>query len=369
MFDSAPPNLPIEPAPKPAPVPLAPQMPSSAAPVPASAVAPPTVMTTAGKKEPEDIFSGMEAGGPVVRTPPSAPYVPSRRGFPWRVIAIVIVVIALIGSIGGAIYVYFTTYAPAAPTPVASPASSSPTNQQTGTELQTIKKIETPPPAAVAPTEPPAPVTPPAAIPLPTPVTTTAPVISILPPTSTAIIAEGKDSDADQLTDVEEPYYGSDMLKADTNGNSYLDGVEVRNLYDPAKKGAKLADAAYMSHPAWGGWTFLLPKPWSIVNDARDQNKATISTGSATRFSLERFPKTSSETLDQWLTKNGVTATKIVKMKSGLDARQTEDGLTTYIVSGDSVLRVAYDLSGDKTYEYRTSYFMVVNTAALTVKK
>jgi len=43
------------------------------------------------------------------------------------------------------------------------------------------------------------------------------------------------DSDCDGLTNAEEKLYGTDMSNADTDGDGYSDGVEVKSGYDPLK--------------------------------------------------------------------------------------------------------------------------------------
>ena len=45
------------------------------------------------------------------------------------------------------------------------------------------------------------------------------------------------DSDKDGLTDVMEKTYGTDPKNRDTDGDGYLDGVEVKNNYNPKGKG------------------------------------------------------------------------------------------------------------------------------------
>jgi len=52
-----------------------------------------------------------------------------------------------------------------------------------------------------------------------------------------------KDDDIDGLSNAEEVIFGSSINVADTDGDSYLDGEEVRNGYDPIKAGtARLSD-------------------------------------------------------------------------------------------------------------------------------
>lgn len=81
--------------------------------------------------------------------------------------------------------------------------------------------------------------------PTPTPaIVTPAPVTSATPaapsvPSATPATAQDQinDPDADGLTNAEESFYGTDANKADTDGDSYKDGEEVRAGFDPVGTG------------------------------------------------------------------------------------------------------------------------------------
>jgi hypothetical protein len=338
-------------------------------------------MSTGGKKEPEDIFSGLDQSPALKAGLPSGESLSTPHPLPVKLIAMIVGAIVILGVAGGA--VYFLVLKPKTTTPVAvvpsAPAPTHPVGIPT-----TPTPIETPPPAAVAPTvpveQPPVaattsvgsvpvdqPVTqPPTGITLPPPTAVEAPQAAVPP---TPVVTEGKDSDLDQLTDMEEPYYNADMTKSDTNGNGYLDGTEVTNLYDPSVKGNPMDKATFISHPLWGGLTFLLPKPWSILSVNGQPNQARIATGSATRIGIEWILNPEKKSFDGLLAGLGIDASHAIHTKRGYEARQTSDGLTTYIAIGDKVLKVTYDLNGDTSYDYRTSYAMIVESVMLTPVK
>lgn len=60
---------------------------------------------------------------------------------------------------------------------------------------------------------------------------------SATPATSVSAEEEIADPDSDGLTNAEERFYGTDAHKADTDGDGYLDGQEVRGGYDPKGPG------------------------------------------------------------------------------------------------------------------------------------
>lgn len=89
----------------------------------------------------------------------------------------------------------------------------------------------------VATSVPPVPVS----TPTPLPLVTATPDITALPsntpepaPLDSSDVA---DPDEDGLTNAEERFYGTDPVKADTDGDSYNDSDEVRNGYNPLGEG------------------------------------------------------------------------------------------------------------------------------------
>ncbi len=197
-----------------------------------------------------------------------------------------------------------------------------------------------------------------------------------VPPSPLPIVSEGKDTDGDKLTDVEEATYGTDLRNPDTDGDGYPDGSEVRSLFDPSKKGAKLADAKYMSRlfekdMGLPNFSLLAPKPWSLVLLPTNLIRAALTTGSvtATRFIFEWESNIERMPIDAWLAvRTGVVAATMhpIQTKNSLEGRQTSDGLTTYLPLSDGVLIVRYDLNDDTAYDYRTSYELVIQSLTET---
>ena len=193
MFDSTPPNLPVEPAPKPA-MPGQASAPSS---VPASApVAGAPVVK--GKKEPEDIFAGLQLGGeePTGAAMPGRAESPSRTS-PLMILAIIVVSLLVLGGIGFGVWMFVIK--PKAEVPAEIPAVQQPAvNPAPAPSVP----VTTPPPNVPIPitTEAPA-TTEPAAATATSPEPTTAPAGIPLP---SVALTEGVDTDADGLTDAEE---------------------------------------------------------------------------------------------------------------------------------------------------------------------
>jgi hypothetical protein len=77
----------------------------------------------------------------------------------------------------------------------------------------------------------------------------------------------GADADGDGLTDVEERMiYGSDPQDPDTDGDTYHDGLEVENRYNPAGLAPRtLLEAQLVKMFEADGFSFLYPFPWSAT--------------------------------------------------------------------------------------------------------
>jgi hypothetical protein len=340
MFDSTPPNLPVEPTPTMPPMPSGAAAPKSS---PTPPQAPPIPMVSRGKKEPEDIFSDMDQGGrPMKAETPEMGEEP-RSGPPFKLIGLILGAVVLLGAIGFAVWTFVLKPSAAPVPPVVIGAPKTPEVVEKPPVIDQTQPV-TQPPSGVN-------------IPAPQPITPPAPPPVAVEPAPPAV--EGADADSDGLTDAEEAYYGSDPANADTDGDGYADGSEVAILFSPLAKNALLGAEPFMTTEAWSGWSFLLIKPWSVV---QEQDKTYVTTGSAGRFNLMLGQNPNRQPLADWIGSAQAAGMTSLKTKGGLDALRTADGFTTYIASDDMMLIVTYDLNGEGTINYRTSYQMFVNS-------
>lgn len=63
--------------------------------------------------------------------------------------------------------------------------------------------------------------------------------INTATPETLSLEGRAQDQDKDGLIDVEEPYYGTDSTKKDTDGDGFSDGDEVQNGYNPNGEGVR----------------------------------------------------------------------------------------------------------------------------------
>jgi hypothetical protein len=358
MFDSAPPNLPVEPAPKAPPQP--PQMPAAAMPV----VQQPAV-TGQTKKEPEDIFQGLDAGG---ETPDKSMMpeldAPARKP-PFMLIGAIVGGVLFLAAIGFAVW-YFVLRVPAEEL-----GSGQSNGQQMAAEPSEV--VETPPPM---PTEPV--TTPPFGANIPAPESINQPP-EVQPenpeqpsdnspfeaPETPAVSqpVEGADADADGLTDAEEALFGTDPANADTNANSYPDGIEVGNMYDPLRKGAPLADSPNLARLEWEEFSFLVPAGWRVLTEPLLPGVATLDTGTSAKFGLQKRGLLGGMSLRAWLAlPDGDTTMRRIQLKTGAEAYQTNDGLTTYAAVNGTIVILTYEPNGAAAYEFRSLFSLLANS-------
>lgn len=220
---------------------------------------PPAMLSTKPLSEPEDMFGETAPMRPVQRTPvmpTMAPVVTSTGPSMVKVGLLVLLVVVLLGGAGYGVYSLMKpsddVMAPVLSTTttksvnnqnVTTPVTPEPLPSEEVTESTTT--VALPPPITI----------PPSGVTIPLPSTTSTPVVQPAPSVSSPIDTDSDglkdeqelelgldpknaDSDMDGLTDGDEnKLYGTNPLIKDTDGDSYLDGAEVKNGYNPRGTG------------------------------------------------------------------------------------------------------------------------------------
>jgi hypothetical protein len=189
-----------------------PNRPTGPAPVQPRPITPPPVRPFTPAREPEDIFAGVENTGPKMSGPTGMPAAPRKRGGRRIVLVFVIFIIIILLVAGGVLaYVSFLRQAPVTNTNAPAVNLNLPVNTNANVNTNTNTNINT-----------------------------NVNVNVNQPITPVVTYTLGKDSDTDGLTDIEEALYGTNKDNPDTDGDNYLDGVELIGLYDPTKGGGAL---------------------------------------------------------------------------------------------------------------------------------
>lgn len=366
MFDSTPSNLPLEPATGSKP-PLQPR------PVPRrdDVLTPaPVLGGSSGAKEPEDIFSNVgdrasDVGGSssMDELPPELQDMPDRHL--GKKIAVGFAVFVLLGVIGGGAY-YALVLRPAAQEEAKALADANGVTQQPPT-TPSIAEPLTPPPSlpdqGVNPiptttdtqpttTNPDAenqnPVTTPPNIPPPTSIEPESPATPTEPSPQTSSV----DGDGDELTDAEEAILGSDPTVADTDGDGFSDGAEIKGLYSPLAPSASITALTSIKVVRWANMTFLMPTAWNLVDQT--SVTATIQTSTGERFIL---------TLNDAAVPSPVVGTSMTT-KNNLSATVGSDGISGDVRLGST--RLVITPADPRTAPaYRTILYLILQSVRL----
>lgn len=366
MFDSSPPNLPVEPAPKASP---------TGVPVQGG-------INQSGIKEPEDIFADIkepELAASVAESP-QAYTAPTVKGFPWRIVFGIGIPLVVVGLGVSGWYVYNSyqlatktikplTNQPAVPSSI--PVTAMPDNTQAipnpikqpdetqlaasqaatalmqaqaekgyqeGTTSTLVQTTSTP--------------TAPPNIPLPESVSPTAP----------AELGPGLDSDQDGLTNSEEALLGTDPNKTDSDGDGFADGSEVKSSYDPAKKNGKLADSQYLKKENVSTLDILIPTTWERKPGLA--GSVQILTGTPAVISIDLQPYATQQTLLDWVVAQNMGAGAqdfaVDKTASGLDVVYSKDGMTAWLLAGNTVYKSHYNTNSALTKDFGTIFEYVM---------
>ena len=182
---------------------------------------------------------------------------------------------------------------------------------------------------------------------------------------------DGLDSDSDGLTDVEEAMYTSNPHLPDTDGDGYLDGNEVFNLYSPTVKAPStlLGQANMQVVSSTIGWQTILPKVWIIETTSTSSDvRAHTLTGESFVFRIEA--NANKQEIHGWLlTQKGIRADQITELQSNkfkVPFYLGPDRMTAYIPWEDRVLVVTYQLGTQTFVNYRTTFGLILNALRLT---
>lgn len=310
------------------------------------------------KKEPEDIFSGLDTGGdaPVGTAPMDMEMEPHRS--PLKVILLAIIIVLLVAAVGTAVW-YFVIREKPVETGIITPTSTnSPVVTATSEPI-----VETPP--ALPPDSDSVPPN----IPPPQSITTSTPTTPepVAPTTPTVTRTEAADTDADGISDPEEAILSTDATIADSDADGFSDASELENGYDPAATQLAISASPRFHDVAIGSTLGVyLPAAWTASVDSASLGGYTIQTGTPTSFGVRIMPRVQGQSFAAWLSSNdpGVDPSTIRNLttRTGFAAHMTFDRMRTYIEVPGSMVTIIYEPGTSTTYDFRAIYDYIVQT-------
>ncbi len=224
-------------------------------------------------------------------------------------------------------------------------------------------------PAPAAPAFTPVPAaspSPAAPAPAPTPQASPAPAPEPSPtPTPSGPLGTG-DADGDGLTLDEERLYGTSPANADSDGDGYPDGAEVRRGFSPRRAaGATLADdGLFTSAKTSSGLSWSYPASWlSEEFDAAGVATVRLDTRLGEEITAARFVPAGRLPLEAWLTQQGVIEVDDVEV-GGRRAKRQQNPPGYYFASADgaAVWAVRYHWLGEGRSSFAATFAAVADS-------
>lgn len=180
------------------------------------------------------------------------------------------------------------------------------------------------------------------------------------------------DTDEDGLTDQEEALYDTNETLKDTDGDEYIDGLEVMNGYSPLLAPAsRLEKTSYVKPVSSSEHQFsaLIPASWAV--EERTSNEMMFITETTEFIEILIEQKKESLSIEDWYTLQvGDEASEYLLADiNGFDAVVSSNGLTYYIGDQDKVFIVTYNYGTKERINYRTSFLMILDTFERRVRE
>lgn len=214
----------------------------------------------------------------------------------------------------------------------------------------------------------------PVAEPEPTP---TVPAI-VLPTLSAVPLPGDTDTDQDGLTDVEELIFLTSAAVPDTDTDSFLDGNEVKSLYDPATPRALLevSPQVKLARNESFGYQLLIPTAWSAAKNTADGSQFMVRPGEGGEsFRIDVYVNDDRATVAEWYQRQAVSAdlTQFVNFsnEAGFNGIQSSDHTIIIAALDDSgpgsrafIFVMHYDAGQEPVLRYRSIWDMIANSLA-----
>lgn len=178
------------------------------------------------------------------------------------------------------------------------------------------------------------------------------------------------DSDLDGLSDAEEIVLETSTSTPDTDGDGYLDGVELLNLYDPASTTSLTANPNIQFYEnKTFNYSLLYPKAWPPSLNGGDDS-IMFKTGDNQFFQIIAQANAAKQPLDQWYIEQLATAAINDSDRvygSNWQGIKNLDGLTLYLTDAkqDYIFTLAYNPGENNILDYIDMFGMMMKSFTL----
>jgi hypothetical protein len=180
----------------------------------------------------------------------------------------------------------------------------------------------------------------------------------------------GTDTDSDGLTDLEErSIYQTDPRLSNSDGDTYVDLNEVLNLFDPHDPNpTPLTNNSGISvhSDATLGYEIYRPTGWTVGAGPEGQTRFNAPTGEHVDVLVDDLA--AGDTLHDWyLALDPTAGASAVSQttRQGYEYLVSSNRMSMFILGGNRVFIVSYDLNGSSAVQYRVTFEMMVNSFRL----
>lgn len=157
------------------------------------------------------------------------------------------------------------------------------------------------------------------------------------------------DLDSDGLTDLEEEIFGTDSGNSDTDSDSYYDGQEVNNLYNPRGIApVRLIDSGLIAEYVNPIWQYRLYYPigWQIGEVDTEYRQVLFSTVTGDYIEILVMEKQADETFDNWFANKaiGQRITDLQDFQNRFQeaGKKRQDNLVNYFIRDNNIYMIIY---------------------------
>jgi len=169
-----------------------------------------------------------------------------------------------------------------------------------------------------------------------------------------------EDLDEDNLTDLEEEIFSTDSGVWDSDQDSYYDGQELVNLYNP--KGfapVRLINSGLVreyTNPTWE-YRIYYPVVWEVASVDSSSNQVLISSITGEYIEIRALSKEVSQTFLNWFSQKAV-GQKFTDLSQFInrfsqDGYRRADNLVAYFIQDETVFIVLYQAPAEGPIKYR----------------
>ena len=265
--------------------------------------------------------------------------------------------VVVLGGLGVAAWYFFF----ALPT---TPAVNEPTQPAVNQNVNQVPAVNTnTEPTNTNASLPPQPVEP-TTTPTTTPATNTNTNVNVVPQ-PTGPLPSSADIDSDGLTDVEEGLYGTDFALSDTDADSYSDGSEVLNGYDPAAPNLSLVASGRFTTYQSNQFSMAYPAEWRARELTADQQEVVFQSTTGEFIEVLIVANPSQQSLQQWFAAaypEAVAPTAVTI--AGRQGLRTADRQTYFFISPDSthVATLLYNTGQFAQTNFSTTFVSMIRS-------